>query len=54
VVQPIAYGDDNAVTLGAMRALGEGARGIAVVRPNVKDEEPARVSPRPGFEGCGS
>jgi D-galactarolactone isomerase len=44
VVQPNAYGDDNSVTLGAMRALGEGARGIAVVRPNVKDEELARLT----------
>jgi len=44
VVQPNAYGDDNAVTLAAMRALGKGARAVAVVGTKVKDEELARLT----------
>jgi len=40
VVQPAAYGTDNAVTLDAIAQLGqESARGIAVVHPNVTDTE---------------
>ncbi len=40
VVQPAAYGIDNAVTLDAVAQLGqENARGIAVVHPTVTDTE---------------
>ena len=40
VVQPAAYGTDNAVTLDAIAQLGIGnARGIAVVHPTVTDTE---------------
>ena len=38
VVQPAAYGTDNAVTLDAIARLGN-ARGIAVVHPTVTDAE---------------
>ncbi len=44
VVQPSVYGFDNAATLDAMVALGEGARGIAVVPPDVSDDELARLT----------
>jgi D-galactarolactone isomerase len=37
VVQPNAYGADNRCTLAAMKALGDGARGVAVVNPDVSD-----------------
>jgi len=39
VVQPNAYGYDNGVTVAAMRDLGAGARGVAVVRSNAPDAE---------------
>ncbi len=40
VVQPAAYGTDNAVTLDAVAQLGlENARGVAVVHPGVTDTE---------------
>lgn len=40
VVQPAAYGTDNAVTLDAIGRLGrDKARGIAVVHPSVTDTE---------------
>ena len=40
VVQPAAYGTDNAVTLDAVAQLGmDAARGIAVVHPTVTDTE---------------
>ena len=40
VVQPAAYGTDNAVTLDAIATLGiERTRGIAVVHPGVTDTE---------------
>ena len=40
VVQPAAYGTDNAVTLDAIAQLGpESARGVAVVHPGVTDTE---------------
>jgi D-galactarolactone isomerase len=44
VVQPNAYGDDNRCTLAAMKALGDGARGVAVVYPGVKDAELERLT----------
>ena len=40
IVQPAAYGTDNAVTLDAIAELGqENARGVAVVHPTVTDTE---------------
>jgi predicted TIM-barrel fold metal-dependent hydrolase len=40
VVQPAAYGTDNAVTVDALRQLGaDFARGVAVVHPQVTDGE---------------
>jgi D-galactarolactone isomerase len=39
VVTPSAYDTDNRVTLDAIAQLGPGARGVAVVRPNVTDAE---------------
>lgn len=44
VVQPNAYRDDNTVTLNAMKALGKGAKGIAVVMPGVADAELERLT----------
>src|SRR3954467_15639503 len=40
IVQPAAYGTDNAVTLDAVAQLGqENARGVAVIHPGVTDTE---------------
>jgi D-galactarolactone isomerase len=39
VVQPNAYAADNTVTMNAIAELGAGARGIAVVKANVKEPE---------------
>src|SRR5215207_9560050 len=40
IVTPRYYGTDNSVTLDAIRELGiANARGVAVVRPNVTNEE---------------
>ena len=44
VVQANAYADDNSITLNAMRALGKGAKGVAVVQPDVKDAELDRLT----------
>ena len=44
IVQPNAYGDDNRVTLAAIRELGTGARGVAVVKPDVADGELDRLT----------
>ena len=44
VVQPNAYASDNSVTLAAIRELGAGAKGVAVVRPDVGDEELERLT----------
>jgi D-galactarolactone isomerase len=38
VVQPTGYGFDNRCTLAAIAQLGEGARGVAVVPPDVDDD----------------
>ncbi|BAN26981.1 amidohydrolase family protein [Caballeronia insecticola] len=43
VVQPTGYGFDNRCTLAAIERLGEGARGIAVVPPDVSDAELQRL-----------
>ncbi len=44
VVQPNAYATDNRVTLNAIRALGAGAKGVAVVKPGVSDAELDRLT----------
>jgi predicted TIM-barrel fold metal-dependent hydrolase len=44
VVQPAAYGTDNAVTLDALAQLGPHARGVAVVHPDVTDVELRRLA----------
>jgi D-galactarolactone isomerase len=44
VVQANAYVDDNTVALNAMRALGKAAKGVAVVKPGVKDAELDRLT----------
>ena len=44
VVQPNAYKDDNRVTLAAMKQLGSVAKGVAVVRPDVKEAELERLT----------
>ena len=50
VVQPSAYGFDNTCTLEAMAAIGPGARGIAVVKPDVTDAELERLT-KAGMRG---
>lgn len=37
VVQPNAYGDDNRLTMEGVKALGDAARGIVVVKPGIGD-----------------
>ncbi len=44
VVQPNAYREDNTVTLAAMKALGSGAKGVAVVSEAVPDAELERLT----------
>ena len=44
VVQPNAYADDNSVTLDAIKKLGKGAKGVAVVKPGVTDAELERLT----------
>jgi D-galactarolactone isomerase len=44
VVQANAYADDNTVALNAIRALGKGAKGVAVVKPSVSDAEIDRLT----------
>ena len=39
VVTPLAYVTDNRVTLDAIARLGPNARGVAVIRPAIKDAE---------------
>jgi D-galactarolactone isomerase len=43
VIQPSAYGTDNACTLDAIACLEPQARGIAVVDPSISDAELARL-----------
>ena len=43
VVQPTAYGKDNSCTLDGMAALGQDARGVAVVDEEVSDAELRRL-----------
>lgn len=44
VVQPSVYGFDNRATLDAMSVLGEEARGVAVVLPDVSEDELDRLT----------
>src|SRR2546425_1063570 len=44
VVQPNAYADDNRVTLDAIKKIGKGAKGVAVVKPGVTDAELERLT----------
>ncbi|MBB3773042.1 D-galactarolactone isomerase [Angulomicrobium tetraedrale] len=44
VVQPSVYGFDNRATLDAMAMLGDDARGVAVVPPDVDDAELERLT----------
>ena len=44
VVQPSGYGTDNSCTLAAISALGESARGIAIVDESVSDAELRRLN----------
>lgn len=39
VVQPNAYGDDNRLTMAGVKALGDIARGVVVVKPGIADAE---------------
>jgi predicted TIM-barrel fold metal-dependent hydrolase len=43
VVQPSVYGTDNSCTLDSIAAIGPGARGIAVVGPDVSEAEIQRL-----------
>ena len=44
VVQPSAYGFDNRCTLDAIARMGDAARGVAVVPPDVAEDELARLT----------
>jgi D-galactarolactone isomerase len=44
VVQPSAYGADNRCTMAAVAALGDRARGVVVVAPDVSDGELERLT----------
>jgi predicted TIM-barrel fold metal-dependent hydrolase len=44
IVTPAVYATDNAVTLDAIAQLGAGARGVAVVHPDVGDAELRRLA----------
>lgn len=50
IVQPSTYGTDNRCTLEAIAALGDNARGVAVVDTPVSDEELARLT-KAGIRG---
>ena len=43
VVQPSTYGIDNRCTLDALRQLGEFARGVAVIEPEIPDSDLASM-----------
>src|SRR5262249_34135392 len=44
VVQPNAYADDNSLTVSAIKKLGKGAKGVGVVKADVKDAELERLT----------
>ncbi|HTO85439.1 MAG TPA: amidohydrolase family protein [Methylomirabilota bacterium] len=50
IVQPSTYGTDNRCTLEAMAALGDSARGVAVVDTSVSDDELTRLT-KAGIRG---
>jgi D-galactarolactone isomerase len=50
IVQPSGYGTNNRCTLEAIAAMGESARGIAVVNESVSDQELQRLN-RAGIRG---
>src|SRR3954469_8433191 len=50
VVQPSTYGTDNRCTLAAIAAMGDSARGIAVVDQSVTDTELERLT-KAGIRG---
>jgi len=50
VVQPNAYADDNTLTLACMKTLGSAARGVGVVKADVKDAELERLT-KAGIKG---
>src|SRR5271170_4808236 len=50
IVQPSTYGTDNSCTLEAMAALGNSARGVAVVDTTVSDAELERLT-KAGMRG---
>lgn len=51
IVQPNAYGTDNTTTLAAVAALGDDARGVAIVTPATSGDELARLH-RGGIRGA--
>jgi len=51
IVQPNAYGTDNTTTLAAVAALGDDARGVAIVTPATSEDELARLH-RGGIRGA--
>ena len=44
IVQPNAYADDNSLTLACMKKLGKAAKGVGVVKADVKDAELERLT----------
>ena len=44
IVQPNAYADDNSLTVASMKKLGKGAKGVGVVKADVKDAELERLT----------
>lgn len=50
VVQPMGYGFDNACTLDALQQLGDGARGICIIRPDTPGAQIERLH-RAGMRG---
>jgi len=44
VVQPNAYADDNGLTVASIKKVGKGAKGVGVVKADVKDAELERLT----------
>ena len=51
IVQPTGYGFDNTCTLEAMKALGPGARGVSVVKPEASFGCNISITEKPLKEG---
>jgi predicted TIM-barrel fold metal-dependent hydrolase len=51
IVHPSPYGTDNSVSLDAVAAIGAGARGVAVVRPDISTAELSALD-RGGMRGA--